>query len=57
MHNHLRKNISIDSKVHSDLVAHIGDGDRKIGKFTEAAIKEKIEREKNKLKNETTSNR
>ena len=45
-------NISIDSEVHQLLVSHLNNGDRKIGKFTEAAIKEKIEKEtKTKKKN------
>lgn len=38
-------NISVDSEIHKELVAHLNNGDRKIGKFTEAAIKEKIEKE------------
>lgn len=40
-----RINISVDSEIHKELVTHLGNGDRKIGKFTESAIKEKIEKE------------
>jgi hypothetical protein len=46
----LRKNISIDKDVHEELVSHLGNGDRKIGKWTESAIKEKIVRETKKNK-------
>ena len=45
-------NISINKEVHQLLVTHLNNGDRKIGKFTEAAIKEKVEKEtKTKKKN------
>lgn len=40
-----RTNVSIDAEIHKELVNHLIKGDRKIGKFTEAAIKEKIEKE------------
>lgn len=40
-----RTNISVDIQVHQALLSHLENGDRKIGKFTEAAIKEKIEKE------------
>lgn len=39
-------NIRVCDEVHSNLVEHLKDTDRKIGKWTEAAIKEKIEKEK-----------
>ena len=45
-----RTNISIDKDLHNELVSHLGNGDRKIGKFTEAAIREKIEKENKKNK-------
>lgn len=40
-------NIRVSNEVHLKLVEYLKDGDRKIGKWTEAAIKEKIEKEKN----------
>lgn len=40
----------MDKEVHADLTAHLGNGDRKIGKWTESAIKEKIQRETKKKK-------
>ena len=41
--------IRISGEVHKKLVAHLENGDRKIGKFAEKAILEKIEKEtKNK---------
>lgn len=45
-----RKNISICPDVHGELIAHLGNGEKKIGKWTEAAIKEKIIRESKKKK-------
>lgn len=38
-------NIAVGIEVHSQLVTHIQKVDGKIGKFTEKAIKEKLERE------------
>lgn len=38
--------IRVSKVVHSKLVEHIKEDDRKIGKFTELAIIEKIEKEK-----------
>lgn len=43
-------NIRIDPEVHKLLVAHVIKGDRKIGRFAEMAIKEKIEREQKSKK-------
>lgn len=45
-----RTNISIEKDLHAELVAHLGNGDRKIGKWTEAAIREKIQKESKKNK-------
>lgn len=45
-------NVSISTEVHKLLVSHLSNGERKIGKFAESAIKEKIEKEsKTKKKN------
>lgn len=41
-------NISVSKDTHKILVAHIEATDGKIGKFTDKAIKEKIERETTK---------
>lgn len=46
-----KTNISIDVEIHKELVDHLNNGDRKIGKFTEAAIKEKIVKE-SKIQNQ-----
>ncbi len=43
-------NVRIGKEVHAELVSHLRDGDRKIGKFTEAAIREKIAKETKKIK-------
>jgi hypothetical protein len=45
-----KTNISVDSEVHKELIVHLENGDRKIAKFTEAAIREKIQRESKKSK-------
>ena len=46
------KNIRIDDDTHSLLIQFIEKTDRKIGKFTATAIREKIEKEtKEKKKN------
>jgi len=41
-------NIAVSKETHELLVSHIQSIDGKIGKFTEKAIKEKIERETRK---------
>jgi len=43
-------NIRVSDDVHKILVDYLQNGYGKIGKFTELAILEKIEREKNKEK-------
>ncbi|MDB5282686.1 MAG: hypothetical protein JWO06_1761, partial [Bacteroidota bacterium] len=44
------KCIAVSTETHAVLVNHILKVDGKIGRFTEKAIKEKIEREQKKLK-------
>lgn len=39
-------NIAVNAETHQLLVSHVQSVDGKIGKFTERAIKEKIDREK-----------
>jgi len=41
-------NIAVSTEVHSLLVDHVQKVDGKIGKFTEKAIKEKLEKETKK---------
>jgi hypothetical protein len=43
----LETSIRVSKEVHGELVAHLEGTERKIGKFTEIAIKEKIIKEKN----------
>lgn len=43
------KNVAISTETHAILIAHVEKNDSKAGKFTDKAIKEKIERE-NKTK-------
>lgn len=38
-------NVAVNKELHKLVVAHIQETDGKIGKFTEKAIKEKLERE------------
>lgn len=40
--------IRVAKTIHQALVSHLNNTDRKLGKFTEAAIIEKIERENKK---------
>lgn len=44
------KNIRVDDETHALLVEFIEKTDRKIGKFTAVAIREKIEKESKKKK-------
>lgn len=41
-------NIRVDNEVHKMLVEHLKNTEKKIGKWTEIAIKEKIKRETKK---------
>lgn len=43
-------NIAVSTETHKLLVSHIQNIDGKIGKFTDKAIREKIERETKKQK-------
>jgi hypothetical protein len=42
--------VRINKEVHAELVAHLISGDRKMGRFIDAAIREKIEKETKRKK-------
>lgn len=46
----LETSIRVKKETHQALVSHLENTDRKIGRFTDMAIMEKIEREKKKKK-------
>lgn len=48
--------VRINKEVHAELVAHLISGDRKMGRFIDAAIVEKIQKEQKKNTPKTKKN-